>query len=352
METAASDVKFMRRCLELARKGKGKTGLNPMVGCVIVHRGRIIGEGYHKEFGGPHAEVNAISSVKKHNLLSESTLYVNLEPCSHFGKTPPCSLLITEKKISEVVIGVKDPNPEVAGKGIAGLQKGGIIVRSGVLEKDSIHLNRRFFTNVLKKRPYVILKWAESKDGFMDKIRNSDSPVQPTWITNFTARKLVHKWRGEEDAIFAGVNTIIADDPALNLRDWSGSQPVRICIDRNNRISNQHKIKDGKQKTYIFTEGSSDNSKTHQLEIQPGFSLVDMLGFLFNKHIGSIIVEGGAKILNSFINSNIWDEARVFKGKMDFVDGISSPALPFPFDESINFRNNLLIITHNRINWD
>ncbi|MCK4921707.1 MAG: bifunctional diaminohydroxyphosphoribosylaminopyrimidine deaminase/5-amino-6-(5-phosphoribosylamino)uracil reductase RibD, partial [Bacteroidales bacterium] len=283
METAASDVKFMQRCLELARKGKGKTGLNPMVGCVIVHRGSIIGEGYHKEFGGSHAEVNAISSVKNHNLLIESTLYVNLEPCSHFGKTPPCSLLIKEKSIPRVVIGVKDPNPKVAGQGIASLQKAGIIVKAGILERESIHLNRRFFINVLKKRPYVILKWAESKDGFLDKIRIPDSPIQPTWITNFTARKLVHKWRGEEDAIFAGVNTIIADDPALNLRDWSGNQPVRVCIDRYNRIGSQSKIKDGKQKTFLFSEGSRDSDKTYHEEIQPGFSLADMLIFLFKK---------------------------------------------------------------------
>ncbi|MCF8378846.1 MAG: bifunctional diaminohydroxyphosphoribosylaminopyrimidine deaminase/5-amino-6-(5-phosphoribosylamino)uracil reductase RibD [Bacteroidales bacterium] len=350
METITSDVKYMRRCLELARKAKGKTGINPLVGCVIVHKDRIIGEGYHESFGGPHAEVNAISSVKNQNLLSESTLYVNLEPCSHYGKTPPCSLLIRKMKIPCVVIGVIDPNPKVSGNGVAGLEEAGINVITGVLEKESIELNRKFFTNILKKRPYIILKWAESKDGFIDKIRDQNSPIEPTWITNTTARKLVHKWRGEEDAIFTGVNTVLMDDPALNLRDWSGNQPVRISIDRHNRISPNAKIKNGKQETIIFSYQKT-SSDTFNQEMPGEFSISDMLDFLYKKQIASVIVEGGAKIINSFIRDGLWDEARVFKGKSVFGNGIISPVITFPPNERIPYCNSLLLITYNRINW-
>lgn len=349
METTASDLKYMWRCLELARKGKGKTGLNPLVGSVVVHNDRIIGEGYHEKFGAAHAEVNAISSVKDKDLLPESTLYVNLEPCSHFGKTPPCSLLIKDVKIPRVVIGVKDPNPKVSGRGIAILEEAGVMVETGVLESESIHLNRRFFTNILKNRPYIILKWAESKDGFMDKIREKDSPVEPTWITNQTARMLVHKWRGEEDAIFAGVNTVIMDNPELNLRDWSGKQPVRVTLDRNNRIPATAKIKNGINETIIFSNEIKNESGFTHREVSSDFNLEEMMEYLYKKEIGSILVEGGSKIIKSLLELGLWDEARVFIGRVSFGDGVKAQVLPIPAGENIDFSNNLLIVTHNKI---
>ena len=348
METATQDIKFMRRCLELARKGLGKTGLNPLVGSVIVYKNRIIGEGYHKEFGGAHAEVNAILSVKNHKLLPFSTLYVNLEPCSHFGKTPACSLLIKEKKIARVVIGIKDPNPLVSGKGIEILKKSGVEVKVGVLSVESEFLNRRFLTNIIKRRPYVILKWAESKDGFIDKIRKPGSPVEPTWISNFSSRKLVHKWRGEEAGIFAGVNTIIADDPELNLREWSGKQGVRISIDRRNRIEDHYKIKNGKLETIIFSNHKGENENVIYKEIEQDFSLEEMLSILYTNGIGSLIIEGGRKIFNSLIESGIWDEARVFIGNARFEDGVKAPKLFVNLFEEILFANDRLQISYNK----
>lgn len=321
-----------------------------MVGSVVVHNDIIIGEGYHEKFGAAHAEVNAISSVKNKDLLAESTLYVNLEPCSHFGKTPPCSLLIREMKIPRVVIGVKDPNPKVSGMGIAILEEAGIMVKTGVLEEESIHLNRRFFTNILKNRPYIILKWAESKDGYMDKIRDKNAPVEPTWITNQTARKLVHKWRGEEDAIFAGVDTIIMDNPELNLRDWSGKQPIRVTLDRNNRIHPDAKIKDGKSETFIFSREIKNESGYQHWEVSSDFSLEEMMDFLYKKQIGSILVEGGSKIIKSLLELGLWDEARVFIGRDSFGEGVKAQVLSISPDESLYFSHNFLIVTHNRIN--
>ena len=349
METATLDMIFMRRCLELARKGLGKTGLNPLVGSVIVHRGRIIGEGYHQEYGGAHAEVNAIQSVKEKHLLPLSTLYVNLEPCSHFGKTPPCSLLIKDCKIPRIVVGTKDPNPLVAGKGLKILEKAGTEIVLGVLEEESKFINRRFFTNIIKKRPYVILKWAESEDGFIDKIRRPGSPVEPNWISNFSSRKLVHKWRGEESGIFAGVNTIIIDNPALNLREWSGKQAVRISIDRHNRIDDHYKFKDGKQETILFTQHALKDKTIQYEEIGPDFNLEKMLAILFTKNIGSLIIEGGAQIFKSIIESGLWDEARVFKGNVKFENGLKAPALPVSTTEELMFGDNLLLISYNTI---
>ena len=245
MDPSEIHEKYMLRCLELARKGIGKTHSNPLVGSVIVHSGRIIGEGYHHEFGGPHAEVNAINSVKDEALLKDATMYVNLEPCSHYGKTPPCSLLIREKGIPRVVIGSIDPNPQVAGRGINMLREAGIEVIIGVLDEASDWMNRRFFKYIATGKPWVILKWAESRDGFLDRVRQEGEEVRPNWITNQTARILVHKWRSEEEGIMAGVNTVLSDNPRLDVRDWTGSNPVRILIDRNDRIGRLFHVKDG-----------------------------------------------------------------------------------------------------------
>ena len=346
MDSAHWHEIFMRRCLELASKGLGSTGLNPLVGSVIVHRGRIIGEGYHMRYGGPHAEVNAISCVDNPAVLKESTLYVNLEPCSHFGKTPPCSLLIIEKKIPRVVVAMTDPNPIVRGKGITMLRNKGIEVITDILTEEARFLNRRFIVNQTLKRPYVILKWAESADGFIDKNRKPGDPIQPNWITNHTARMLVHKWRSEEAAITAGVNTVLSDNPALNVRNWSGQNPVRTIIDRNDRIPDDFRIKDDSVPTWIFSGHFSGKRGclTDYIPVPRDFTLNEFLKILYEKGIASILVEGGEKFITSFINNELWDEARVFRGNMNFLSGIPAPKIPTSPQYSGIFRNNTLAI--------
>jgi len=242
---------FMQRCLDLALLGIGDVAPNPMVGCVIVHEGIVIGEGYHEKYGGPHAEVNAILSVKNPELLAHSTLYVSLEPCAHFGKTPPCSDLIIKNQIPKVVIGTVDPFAEVSGKGIERMRKSGIEVEVGVLEKKCRNLNRRFFTFHEKKRPYIILKWAQTLDGFIDTDRTETQ--HPTWITNALSKRLVHKQRSEESAILIGTNTAEYDNPALTVREWTGSQPIRMVIDRLGRLDSSLQIFDGIVPTWVFT---------------------------------------------------------------------------------------------------
>ncbi len=243
---------YMQRCLELAQNGLGSTYPNPMVGSVIVYRGTIIGEGWHRKAGEPHAEVNAINSVKNKVLLAKSTIYVSLEPCSHFGKTPPCSDLIILHKIPSVIIGTVDPNEKVAGKGIEKLQKAGIKVKVGILEKQCKELNKRFFTFHTKERPYIVLKWAESSDGFISPSNKKEQ--KPIWITTVYSRQIVHKWRTEEQAILVGTKTVLDDNPQLNARDWFGKNPIRIILDRSGKISNDYAVKKGNQKTIIITE--------------------------------------------------------------------------------------------------
>lgn len=319
----------MARCLELAKRGFGNTYPNPMVGSVIVYNGKIIGEGFHHKAGEPHAEVNAINSVKDKSLLANSTLYVNLEPCAHYGKTPPCSLLIIQNNIPRVVIGCTDSFSEVSGKGIAMMKEKGIEINVGVLEQESREINKRFFTFHEKKRPYVILKWAETKDGFIDISRQKDEYGQPTWITNDIARKLVHKWRSEEESILVGTNTAIKDNPSLNVRDWYGSDPVRILIDKQLKVPDNYNILNGRVKTIVFTEKEKQNSKNNifakvDFEIN---GIKNMLNELFKNNIQSVIIEGGRMVLQSFIDENIWDEARCFVGDVYFKNGIKAPVL-------------------------
>ncbi|MDD4192591.1 MAG: bifunctional diaminohydroxyphosphoribosylaminopyrimidine deaminase/5-amino-6-(5-phosphoribosylamino)uracil reductase RibD, partial [Mangrovibacterium sp.] len=246
--------KYMYRCLELARLGMGEVAPNPMVGAVIVHEGTIIGEGYHREFGGPHAEVNAINAVKTRELLRSSTLYVSLEPCAHFGKTPPCSDLIVSCQIPRVVVGSADPFAAVAGRGIERMRGAGVRVETGILEKECMELNRRFFTFHQQKRPYVILKWAQTLDGFLDVDRSyPEMSGKPTWISNELSRRVVHRQRTEEAAILVGTNTVLKDNPSLTVREWSGRQPVRLVLDRQNRLPEGLQVKDGKAPTVIFT---------------------------------------------------------------------------------------------------
>lgn len=330
-----TDKLYMLRCIELARQAEGLTYPNPMVGSVIVHNGKIIGEGFHKKHGTPHAEVNAINSVKDQSLLSESTLYVNLEPCAHYGKTPPCSLLIIEKKIKKVVIGCVDSFSEVSGKGIEMLKNAGVEVVIGILENESRELNRRFFTYFEKQRPYIILKWAQTLDGLIDIKRTETADNRPTWISNAQSLRLVHKWRSREQAILVGSETALKDNPSLTVRNWSGKNPHRIVIDRNNKLPKNLAIFDDRAETTVFTSKKSDNKNEVEI-INYDNPIPEIIDFLYKKGIQSIIIEGGATILSLFINQNLWDEARVFVGDKTFVKGTKAPIIT---EESINFIN-------------
>jgi len=307
---------YIKRCLQIAKNGLGSTRPNPMVGAVIVHNNSIIGEGFTSTYGGPHAEVNAVNSVKNKSLLKDSTIYVLLEPCSHFGKTPPCSDLIIKHSILNVVIGCIDDNPEVAGKGIAKLKAHGCNVVVGILEKECKEHLKRFFTYLNKKRPYIILKWAETEDGFI--APETKDKQQPVWITNTYSRQLVHKWRAEEQAILVGTNTVIEDNPSLTVRDYSGENPIRIVIDKSNKLDESYKIFDASAQTIRFTKNELDFNQPLAYQI---------CGILHQYNINSVIIEGGAKTLQTFIDEGLWDEARVFIGKTEFKSGTKAPNL-------------------------
>ncbi|OEY73205.1 bifunctional diaminohydroxyphosphoribosylaminopyrimidine deaminase/5-amino-6-(5-phosphoribosylamino)uracil reductase RibD [Salegentibacter salarius] len=317
--------KYIKRCIELAKNGLEATYPNPLVGSVIVHKDRIIGEGWHQKAGAPHAEVNAVNSVKDESLLKKSTIYVSLEPCSHFGKTPPCSDLIIAKGIKKVVIGTVDPFAEVAGRGIKKLMEAGCEVKVGVLEKECQKLNKRFFTFHQKKRPYIILKWAQTADGFIaPKIQEKREPV---WITNQYSKQLVHKWRSKEQAILVGTNTAIADNPKLNTRLWKGENPVRVVIDKELKIPQDSELFDGTIKTIVLTDNvrsSEDNLMFEKLDFQQNLP-EQICEVLYRNNLQSVIIEGGAKTLQTFIDANLWDEARVFTGISEFHKGVKAP---------------------------
>jgi len=318
---------FMQRCLDLALLGMGDVAPNPMVGCVIVHDGQIIGEGYHQKYGQAHAEVNAIRSVHNPELLCQSTLYVSLEPCAHWGKTPPCSDLIIESQIPHVIIGTMDPFAKVAGKGIERMQKAGINVEVGVLEQECRELNRRFFTFHETQRPYILLKWAQTLDGFIDTDRMETQ--HPTWITNALCKRLVHKQRSEESAILIGTNTAEFDNPALTVREWKGNQPIRLVIDRKRRLSKELTVFDQKETTWIFTEFRKEETKNLKF-IKLDFNqdiLPQMLLELYKRDVLSIIVEGGSILLSSFLQENLWDEAYVYTGNQFFGKGVKAPEI-------------------------
>ena len=310
--------KFMWRCIALAKKGLGYTYPNPLVGCVIVYQGKIISEGWHKKAGESHAEREAIERIKDKSILKEVTLYVNLEPCDHFGKTPPCSDLIVKMKIPRVVIGTLDFNQKVYLKGINKLKENGCEVVTGILEKECKKLNCRFFTFHRKKRPYITLKWAESIDGFIaPKDQN-----EKYWLSHSLSKQLVHKWRAQEQSILIGVNTAIIDNPKLNSRDWYGKNPIAIVIDPKNRLPNE---------SYLYR----NNIANHLLSItskkvdfkDKEFKKEDFIRFLYENKIQSVIIEGGLKTLVFFIKNNLWDEAKVFKTKIKLNDGLISPKL-------------------------
>ncbi|HEX8015927.1 MAG TPA: bifunctional diaminohydroxyphosphoribosylaminopyrimidine deaminase/5-amino-6-(5-phosphoribosylamino)uracil reductase RibD [Flavobacterium sp.] len=324
------DEKYIKRCIELAQNGFGTTYPNPMVGSVIVYEDKIIGEGWHKKAGEPHAEVNAIRSVKDKSLLKNATIYVSLEPCSHFGKTPPCCDLIIEHKIPTVVVGTVDPNEKVAGRGIKKIIESGASVIVGILENECYELNKRFFTFHNKKRPYIILKWAESQDGFLSPEKQINQERKPVWITNQYSRQLVHKWRSEEQAIFTGTQTVIDDNPKLNVRDWSGNNPTRVVLDQNSRISKSSSIFDDSVKTIIFTKSeislSTENTTFEVINFNQNI-IPQILAVLYQNQIQSIIIEGGLQTLQSFIDANIWDEARIFTGQNFLKKGTKAPVL-------------------------
>jgi diaminohydroxyphosphoribosylaminopyrimidine deaminase / 5-amino-6-(5-phosphoribosylamino)uracil reductase len=309
MSDSQIDNLYMRRALELAEWGRGAVSPNPMVGCVIVHNDRIIGEGWHRHYGQNHAERNAIQNVADADieLLPESTIYVTLEPCAHFGKQPPCADLLVEIHPQKVVICNLDPNPLVAGKGIVKLQDAGIEVVTGVLKKEGHELNCRFFTGIDKQRPYIVLKWAETADGFMG--AEDGSPLK---ISNALSHTLSHRWRSEEDAILVGTNTALADNPKLNVRYWVGQNPVRVVIDQHHRLPPWLNLFDCSQPTICY---DSSNIK-------------DLLADLHTRQIQSVMVEGGSQLLQSFINQYLWDEIRVFKSPNTIQKGITAPTLP------------------------
>jgi diaminohydroxyphosphoribosylaminopyrimidine deaminase/5-amino-6-(5-phosphoribosylamino)uracil reductase len=317
--------KYMRRCLELAQLGMGFVSPNPMVGAVVVHNDRIIGEGYHQKYGQAHAEVNAVNSVQDKSLLSKSTIYVSLEPCAHYGKTPPCADLIIKHQIPNVVIGCRDPFDEVNGKGIEKLKAAGVNVTVGVLEAECLELNKRFFTRIQKHRPYIILKWAETEDGFFAPADNSQ-----LWITGEESRKLVHQWRGEEDAILVGKNTALIDNPQLSVRYGQGKAPKRIVIDRRLELPKHLHLFDQSVETFVFNEVKTEfDGKTKYISLEDFNYYVPqyILYQLYLQDIQSVIVEGGSNTLNQFIKDGLWDEARIFTGPVTLKQGIQAPVI-------------------------
>lgn len=316
---------FMQRALELAQLAQGDVSPNPMVGCVIVHNGKIIGEGWHQHYGEPHAEVNAVANVLDKAQLPESTVYVTLEPCSHFGKTPPCADLLIKHQVKKVVVCNKDPFPLVAGQGIEKLRQAGIEVSVGLLEQKGAELNKRFFTAVEQKRPYIILKWAETADGYI-----AGDNYQAVKISNQLSHKFSHKWRSEEDAIMVGTNTAIYDNPQLNVRMWTGRNPIRVIIDKQLRIPMMHHLLDNKQKTIIYNDKIEKIEKlTTYVKVPDGadyttFIITDLL----RHSIQSVLVEGGAVLLQSLLGKGLYDEVRVFKSKKCLTAGIKAPFLP------------------------
>ena len=328
--------KYIERCIELAKNGLVEAMPNPSVGAVIVYENQIIGEGFTSAYGGAHAEVNAIRSVKDKSLLGKSTLYVSLEPCSHHGKTPPCCDLILDYKIPNVIIGTVDSNEKVAGNGIKKLIEAGVNVTVGILEKECRASNIRFFTFHEKKRPFIILKWAESQDGFIaPKTKEEQKPV---WITNEFSRQLVHKWRSEEQAILVGTQTVIDDNPKLNVRDWTGKNPTRIVLDQNNRIPKESHIFDNQAKTIVLSSSEIDFSENIANQIA---------NFLFKNNIQSVIIEGGRQTMQTFIDENLWDEARVFRGELFLEKGIKAPVLQSKWTERQFILDDELLIFKN-----
>lgn len=324
-----NDTLYMQRCLQLARNGMGHVAPNPMVGSVIVCDEQIIGEGFHRRYGGPHAEVNAIESVRQPELLSRSTLYVNLEPCSHYGHTPPCAALIIEKKIPRVVIANVDPNPKVAGRGIKMLREAGVEVITGVLAEEGEWLNRRFFVYQRYRRPFVLLKWAQSADGYLDQLRANNCAIPPVQLSTDFTKLLVHKTRTEESAIMVGTTTAVKDNPKLTAHHWIGKNPLRVVVDRQLRIPSDYHLLDHSVPTVVYTEQARENER-NLTYVTLSFAdnvIVQIMNDLFRRHVLSVIVEGGEQFLHSFLRAGIWDEARVEIAPVWLGEGVKAPSL-------------------------
>ncbi|WP_339660011.1 bifunctional diaminohydroxyphosphoribosylaminopyrimidine deaminase/5-amino-6-(5-phosphoribosylamino)uracil reductase RibD [uncultured Polaribacter sp.] len=354
---------YIKRCLQIAKNGIGTTRPNPSVGAVIVHQNKIIGEGFTSNYGQNHAEVNAVNSVKNKALLKESTIYVTLEPCSHFGKTPPCADLLVKYQFKNVVIGTVDSNSLVAGKGIERLKNAGINVIVGVLEAECKEHHKRFFTVQDKKRPYIILKWAETNNGFIAPLtKNEQAPV---WISNNLSQQLVHKLRSKEHAILVGTNTVIADNPSLNVRSWFGKNPIRIVLDKSLRIPKEATVFDGSVKTIVIADTTSLRQEkrsfgfnnSHELKntqeliyetINFSKNVANQIVDVLQKHqIQSIIIEGGSQTLQTFIDANLWDEATIFIGETSFKDGIKAPVFSAKRTSETKIKNDILKIYTN-----
>lgn len=349
-----SDEFYIRRCLELAALGIGNVSPNPMVGCVIVYEGKIIGEGYHQKYGEAHAEPNAIRSVidqyggDAETLLKQATAYVSLEPCAHFGKTPPCADLFVKHQIKKVVIGNRDPFSAVDGKGIEKLMAAGIEVVSGVLDEECRHFNRRFFTRVQKQRPFIILKWAETANGYFATLDGHQK-----WISGALAKRLAHQWRTEEDAILIGKNTAIIDNPFLTARKWTGKNPIRIVIDKNLQVPFDNHLFNSEAKTIIFNEVKTDViDNIHYIQMEDmHFYLAQKIAFqLYLMDIQSVIIEGGANILKQFLDTNLWDEARIFTSAESWDVGLASPVINGHLTEQISLTKDKLSIYINNYN--
>lgn len=342
----------MRRCLEIGAHGLGTTAPNPMVGCVIVHEGLIIGEGYTSPYGGAHAEINAIASVYDKSLLESATLYVSLEPCAHHGKTPPCANVIAAHKIPEVVVGIVDPYKKVAGAGIALLQTMGCKINVGVLEEECRAHHKRFLTFIEKERPYVILKWAQTEDGFIAPPKNKrTAKPEPFWISNAVSRRRVHQWRSEEQAVLVGTQTVLEDNPKLTLRQWNGKPPIRIVLDRTLKIPGNYHLLDGSVPTIIFTEIKSAKQPIENVvyaDIDFSKNLANQIcDHLHKMQISSVIIEGGAQTLQSFIDENYWDEVRIFIGDSIFGDGVKAPQIEQKQGTTEKIDSNNLITFYN-----
>lgn len=328
------DERYMARCLQLAANGRFATAPNPMVGAVIVHNGKIIGEGYHRQCGGPHAEVNAIASVKDERLLREATMYVSLEPCAHYGKTPPCADLIVEKGIPRVVVGCRDSFEQVDGKGIEKLRAAGVEVVVGVLEKECLELNRAFFTYHSKQRPYITLKWAQSADGYIDGLRPMADGGQGMEAVRFSTDETavrVHRLRALSDAILVGRRTAELDNPSLTTRLWPGANPLRLVVDRRGTLNRNLKLFDGTTKTVVFTEVFRDFGESENIvQVQLDFShdiLPQMMRYLYEHKVQRLLVEGGAVLLQSFIDGGLWNEAYVEVAPFSLGGGVEAPSI-------------------------
>lgn len=321
--------KYMARCISLARGGAGCVAPNPMVGAVVVHQGKIIGEGYHRKYGEAHAEVNAIASVRDESLLKEATMYVSLEPCSHYGKTPPCAELIIKKQIPRVVIGCLDPFPEVSGRGVRMLREAGVEVVTGVMEKGAWELNRVFMTFQEKRRPYIYLKWAQSADGFMDRLRTDNSSPAVVLSSPETMRR-VHRLRADVAAIMVGTQTALLDNPSLTVRHWVGKSPVRVVLDRTLRIPSHYHLFDGTVKTLVFTTVADAISRENVEYVTIDFSqpvLPQVMHELYIRKLNSLMVEGGATLLGHFLKEGLWDQMLVETAPVSLESGVKAPDL-------------------------